>query len=110
MTHPICAVCDQQSIKAPHAWKLIVECGFDGLPSDADLQDANPRVKDLRVKNRLGTVLCSKGGKKKNGFGDRRCYQQVRSQNPRAFRLTTCPCCPHSCRLLHPAFGFCRRR
>ena len=109
MTHPICAVCDQQSIKAQHAWKPIVECGFDGLPSDAELQDANPRVKDLRVKNRLGTVLCTKGGKK-NCFGDRRCYQQVRSQNPRASRLTTCPRCPHSCHLLDPAFGFCRRR
>ena len=33
-----CAICDRVSEKAPHAPKLISECDFDGLPSDADLQ------------------------------------------------------------------------
>ena len=82
MPYPICAVCNRESKKAKHDPQLVAECGFD-LPSDADLQDANPRVKDLRVKNRLGTVLCSKGGKK-NCFGDRQCYYHVsaRPSNP----------------------------
>ena len=59
---------------------FISECTFNGLPSEDDLKRCNPRVEDLRIRNPGGTVLCTKGGHKKNGFGDRRCYYQVRFQ------------------------------
>ena len=57
---------------------FISQCTFNMLPSEEDLQRCNPRVEDLRIRNPGGTVLCRKGGQKKNGFGDRLCYYQVR--------------------------------
>ena len=83
-----CAVCGRVSARE-HAPKSISECEFDGLPSEEDLRQCNPNVKDLRIRNPGGAVLCTKGGSQRNGFGDRRCYYQVCTH---AYDLTLSRC------------------